>query len=73
MDNNDGGPAFPVASSSAPYRDRGLTLRDYFAAAALTGILANDKFQPDIGRDDIPATSKIAYRVADQMLRFRYK
>ena len=35
---NDGGPAFPIVSDDlcAP----GMTLRDYFAAAALQGMLA---------------------------------
>jgi len=47
---NDGGPAFPVppAICSGPnnewsYASDGLTIRDYFAAKALQGLLANQK------------------------------
>lgn len=36
---DDGGPAFPFAQTDFP----GLTKRDYFAAAALTGLLANSE------------------------------
>ena len=35
----DGGPAFPHDFHGA-YTDAGMTLRDHFAAAALTGLLA---------------------------------
>jgi hypothetical protein len=44
---NDGGPAFPVGSGDM--RDpMGLSMRDYFAAAALTGMLANDTLMADL-------------------------
>ena len=50
---DDGGPAFPVPYSNE--RDgptvmptEGMTLRDYFAAHALQGLLANPKLQPQI-------------------------
>lgn len=41
----DGGPAFPVVASTGDPRDGvycrdGMTLRDYFAAAALQGLLS---------------------------------
>lgn len=40
----DGGPAFPVPEQPAEYTDgvqmRGMSLRDFFAAAALTGLIA---------------------------------
>jgi len=47
---NDGGPAFPMAfqsldrqgnPDSSPNVEWGMTLRDYFAAKALAGLLAN--------------------------------
>jgi hypothetical protein len=35
---NDGGPAFPAPAYAANITDKGMTLRDYFAAQALVGI-----------------------------------
>jgi len=48
------------------YRLMGMTLRDYFAAAALQGNIAH----PDVtgNRDDI---AKDAYKYADAMLKAR--
>lgn len=66
----DGGPAFPEAIAIGPAGDvypgfMGMTLRDYFAAAALTGLLAHASGEiPDI------APSK-AYILADAMLAAR--
>jgi len=57
-----GGPAFPVDHA----RIHGMTLRDYFAAAALTGILA----APDSEKRDSYAT-EAAWRYADAMLKAR--
>ena len=69
---NTGGPAFPipaisrngVAFVSAP----GMTLRDYFAAAALQGILRtnSNRFHPE---DD----ANWCYQIADAMLKEREK
>jgi hypothetical protein len=36
---NDGGPAFPFVGEH--YKASGMSLREYFAAAALTGLLAS--------------------------------
>ena len=46
----DGGPAFPVSTGHHPdtmMKDPriGMTLRDYFAAAALTGLLADRQYK----------------------------
>jgi len=38
---NDGGPAFPTLDNTEHWRHLGLSIRDYFAAAALHGLLAN--------------------------------
>lgn len=58
-----GGSAFPVME---PYLNPGMTLRDYFAAAALQGMLAN-------GRTPMSHEShaRAAYLLADAMLRER--
>ena len=62
MSNDNGGPAFPTGV----YTVEGMTLRDYFAAKAMQGRLAN----PDwLCSDDRTATE--AYQIADEMLRAR--
>lgn len=75
MSNKTGGPAFPQSGVCTPeinswdsedFGGRGLTLRDYFAAKAMQGRLAN----PDwLCSDDRTATE--AYQLADAMLRAR--
>ena len=57
--NDDGGPAFPLCLSI------GMTLRDYFAAAALQGILA------DGGGASWDDDAKNAFKAADAMLKAR--
>ncbi|MDI3177236.1 hypothetical protein QK307_23740, partial [Enterobacter hormaechei] len=71
MSNKTGGPAFPQSGVCTPeinswdsedFGGRGLTLRDYFAAKAMQGRLAN----PDwLCSDDRTATE--AYQIADAM------
>ena len=65
---NDGGSAFPSPPSQHSNgfysTGEGMTLRDYFAAAALQGILAVGGFNWD---DD----SKNAFKAADAMLKAR--
>lgn len=79
---NDGGPAFPTnatATTHGFYQDGqpcathygttpGMTLRDYFAAAALQGMLTDSCIQ---GSDSQFAES--AYSYADAMLKAREK
>lgn len=67
----DGGPAFPVqrlGSDGPPECEAhvGLSLRDYFAAAALTGVLANDWRS-----DDMKVLAEEAYEMAEAMLAER--
>ncbi len=62
---DDGGPAFPCAGSSG-----GMSLRDYFAAAAIQGLCASTS------HDDAPAVKTLAewaYQQADAMLNHREK
>lgn len=72
---NNGGPAFPVPLNEgqswqgmAPCD--GMTLRDYFAASSVTGLLANPAADPveQVHFDNI---ARDAYRMADAMLRAR--
>ncbi len=75
MSNKTGGPAFPQSGVCTPeinswdsedFGGRGISIRDYFAAKAMQGRLAN----PDwLCSDDRTATE--AYQIADAMLRAR--
>lgn len=74
---DSGGPAFPVlppldprggSASGYPYPADGMTLRDYFAAAALQGMLADANTD---GTKELFATR--AYAMADAMLAERAK
>ena len=66
---NTGGPAFPqtyVDKEYNPYMidTTGMTLRDYFAAKAMQGMIAN-------GESDLRTLSQDAYISADAMLKAR--
>lgn len=41
MEKDTGGLAFPLVGSLMEIQEAGMTLRDYFAAKALQGVLAN--------------------------------
>jgi len=62
---NDGGSAFPHETYNG--YDSGMTLRDYFAAAALQGLMA--KVDPEDHWADYRA--KWSYEAADAMLKAR--
>jgi hypothetical protein len=69
---NTGGPAFPGLHPSAEcrFQEEGMTLRDYFAAKAMQGILAgNFPVTKTINADQLVAKS--AYIMADAMLKAR--
>ncbi len=73
---NDGGPAFPCVYYSEPIGSigpqftikGGMTLRDYFAAAALQGIIS-DVSVPASSKKDGELVSQSAYAFADAMLK----
>lgn len=67
-DEKDGGPVFPVGERS---EDRGMALRDYFAAATMQSLVVSKG-----GYSDDAATKRRAgqaYRFADAMLEARRK
>jgi len=68
--NNTGKPAFPVPADLCQdltvYEQRGMTLRDYFAAKAMQTFLLDKRASM---QDDAVA----AYRMADAMLEAREK
>jgi len=67
---NDGGPAFP--RDHAHEGHNGMSLRDYFAAKALSGFLANPQqdYAPLI-TGKLKMLAEEAYRLADAMLAAR--
>jgi hypothetical protein len=76
---DDGGSAFPTLETEQYHPQFGMSLRDYFAAAALQGIVANDPVVsadllkmfggPERSRGDVAATA--AYVFADAMIKAR--
>ncbi|SUW10778.1 Uncharacterised protein [Bordetella bronchiseptica] len=79
---NDGGPAFPIPlNPGQSYLGHslcdGMTLRDYFAARAMLGIITGDspwrsaKYTPDNRLTNVENDAKLAYRYADAMLAAR--
>ena len=82
MSRETGGPAFPTFNNVSYCDEGGMTLRDYFAAKALVGALANS----DSGNGAMEPTmmyvashpqeacdlfATFAYRLADAMLAAR--
>ena len=73
---NDGGPAFPCVYYSEPIGSigpqltikGGMSIRDYFAAAALHGLLSSIQPNQLWSGDDVAVT---CYRTADAMIRAR--
>ncbi|TYD05500.1 hypothetical protein NHG68_15440 [Enterobacter sp. Z1] len=62
-------PAFPIPATEYHGMDSGMTLRDYFAANVINGILSD----PNAGllEDDLSRYANIAYKAADAMLKAR--
>lgn len=73
---DDGGPAFPVAgmtglpNGEVVYGENGMTLRDYFAAKAMQGMLA-DLPKTLYGLDWQTKVTESSYEIADAMLKAR--
>ena len=77
MSNSDnGGPAFPYPIQEyGALAKTGMTLRDYFAAAALQGIMAspNSTGGGEPIEKVMAAYADVAYKAADAMLAERAK
>ena len=72
MTDKTGGAAFPVAYNSETQDAKfGMTLRDYLAAKAMQGILANPAQLDNVNDESAEWVSRDAYRVADAMLKAR--
>lgn len=78
---NDGGAAFPNVPDGAGDKwadwDKGMSLRDYFAAKALAGRLASEQpwrdfgFKPVDGLSIVENEAVLSYQLADAMLKAR--
>jgi len=74
MSKDNGRPAFPT---SWPFdkdvnHDEGMTLRDYFAAKAMQGLIADGALQHNPGVR-VVSLAELAYKQADAMLAERGK
>jgi hypothetical protein len=66
---NTGGPAFPIKGPVMGSDKQGMTLRDYFAAKAMQGLLAQSQGTALGSRVD--AAAEYAYVMAEAMLKAR--
>ena len=68
---NTGGYAFPAendAEKEYNWINKGMTLRDYFAAKAMQGFASDPDWRVDMGPEE---TARAAYTQADAMLKAR--
>lgn len=65
---NDGGPVFPTSIKPSCDHHPGLSLRDYFAAAAMNGILSGA-----LQMDKNQTLCRASYGIADDILAEREK
>jgi hypothetical protein len=76
---SDGGPAFPEALNTGASIElqRGMTLRDYFAAAQLNGVMTSATGLGALSDEErarqFAGVAKIVYELADAMLKERDK
>ena len=64
-DVNTGGPAFPIVTATSAF-SKGMTLRDYFAAKAMQGLLAGK-----LTTTELATIADDCYAMADAMLKAR--
>jgi len=65
-----GGPAFPVVHNN--WTKTGMTLRDYFAAKAMQGMMTSARYTGIIGVNNYEhSIANQAYQMADAMLKAR--
>ena len=73
MKNKTGGPAFSAKHFYLADNEHGMTLRDYFAANAIQGLISLNAIHVAIGNEEI-TTDDIcgsAYEWADAMIKAR--
>jgi hypothetical protein len=64
---NTGGPAFPSHGSMGEVAHEGMTLRDYFAAKAMQGMVTDPSWQGGTCK----TVASVAYEMANAMLKAR--
>jgi hypothetical protein len=65
-----GGPAFPKQWDQ--YSHDGMTLRDYFAAKAMTRVISQENIKANCGKEDyFDIIAEECYKYADAMLKER--
>ena len=69
MSKDNGGPAFPFIGRGESWESRGMSLRDYFAAAVLNGTISN----PNLRDNSDSQLASLCYKIADAMLVERNK
>jgi len=67
MSKETGGPAFPLPGVFGQPQYNGMTLRDYFAAKVMQGVLSSDKLQTF----NFQKIANDSYLMADAMLEAR--
>lgn len=75
MTDKTGGATFPASGRPGKQHlsQEGMTLRDYFAAKAMQGILSNNSMIDTATESTFEWVTKNAYQLADAMLRAREK
>lgn len=71
MTNEPAFPALPISrdfNGELLYQAKGLTIRDYFAAKALTSLLSDADMRETLDGDEI---AMVSYLVAESMLKAR--
>ena len=68
MNNPPAFPVFPETGGGHAAAFQGMTLRDYFAAKAMQGLIASND---DAAGDRIDEIPEYAYAIADAMLKAR--
>lgn len=76
--NNDGGSAFPQPDymdegSTALQRECGMSLRDYFAAKAMQGMLSANGDSNGFLEYEEETVAANSYKLADAMLKARFE
>ena len=69
---NDGGPAFSCPEDESNMRNKGMSLRDYFAAKAMQAWFTDYEADFDDPKMQEMA-AKYSYMIADKMLKARLK
>ena len=67
-ENDDGGNAFPAMLPGGNYCTPGMTLKDWFAGMALSGMMSQFDIVDSTGESDI---ARECYMQADAMLKHR--